>query len=198
MASYEVLMEDGESICTVLVNGYNTTTVNYSNLFLQEGEGDTIIGFDTEWSYAQYEKETEVVLLKFCNRASCLVVKIKDNSIYLYENLGRFFCNKAFVFAGVHMQKDLEKLRKQLGFEVPNFVDLSQLASKVFNRPLLGACGVRELANEVLLDQEIKPGVFNALSESNLSTGVNFSRNLIEDATADAYAAYKIAKTLLK
>ncbi|KAK0600234.1 hypothetical protein LWI29_012923 [Acer saccharum] len=197
MASYEVLMEDGESIYTVLVNDYDSTTVNYSNLFLQEGEGDTIIGFDTEWSYMHYEKETKVVLLKFCNRASCLVVKINDNYTLVNKNLGRFFCNKAFVFAGVHMQKDLEKLRKQVGFEVPNFVDLSQLASKVFNRPLLSACGVRELANEVLLDQEIKPGVFNALAESDLR-GENFSRDLIKAATADAYAAYKIAKTLLK
>ncbi|KAK3197830.1 hypothetical protein Dsin_021245 [Dipteronia sinensis] len=116
-----------------------------------------------------------------------IVRRIKDGTFGV-------FCNKGFVFAGVHMQKDLEKLRKQYGYEVPNFVDLSQLASKVFNRPLLSACGVRELAKEVLVDQV---GVFNGLAESNLS-GANFSRNLIEGAAADAYAAYKIAKALLK
>ncbi|KAK3197822.1 hypothetical protein Dsin_021237 [Dipteronia sinensis] len=193
MENYKVLMEDGASISTVLVKEFNSSTVNYSNLFLQQGEGDTIIGFDTEWSFTHYAKETEVVLLKFCNRATCLVVKIKDNYSQV-QNLGRFFCNKGFVFAGVHMQKDLDKLKKQYGLEVPNFVDLSQLASKVFNRPLLSACGVRELANEVLVDQV---GVFNGLAESNLS-GENFSRNLIEGATADAYAAYKIAKAILK
>ncbi|KAI9185914.1 hypothetical protein LWI28_011851 [Acer negundo] len=143
----DFVMKGGKTIKTVIIDKYDSTvTDNYWNLFLQVCE--TIIGFDTEWSYVSAGKddrmETRIVLLRFCIETCCLIVKLTDDHRVL-EKLGSFLCNKGIVFAGFHIQKDLDKLQKMYGFEVRNFVDLNHFAAKVQNEPLLSVYGVREL-----------------------------------------------------
>ncbi|KAK1581427.1 hypothetical protein Q3G72_034662 [Acer saccharum] len=86
-------------------------------------------------------------------------LNLSDVGYTFLESLSRFFGNNDIVFAGVHMQKDLVMLQKRYKIEVRNFVDLSQLASKLFNRPRLSVCGLRELARELG-----KPRLLNACS----------------------------------
>ncbi|KAK4855508.1 hypothetical protein QYF36_008072 [Acer negundo] len=192
----EFVMKDGKTIKTVIIDKYDSTvTDNCWNLFLQECE--TIIGFDTEWSYVStgYDgrMETRIVLLRFCSSTSCLIVKLTDDHGVL-ETLGSFLCNKDIVFAGVHIQKDLDKLQKQYGFEVRNFMDLNQLAAaRQKFQPRLSLCGVRELASYVLYDYGMQSS--SKFMRVRFSTGTQ-----VENAAAnpeDAYVAYRMAKYLL-
>ncbi|KAK3197829.1 hypothetical protein Dsin_021244 [Dipteronia sinensis] len=188
----EFVMRDGRTIIkTVIIDKYESTvTDNCWNLFLQECE--TVIGFDTEWSYLPTGKddkmETRIVLLRFCSRTSCLIVKLTDDHRVL-EKLGSFLCNKDIVFAGVHIQKDLDKLQKQYGFEVRNFMDLNQLAAvREKYKFRLSLCGVRELASNVLYSYGSRPDFMPV----RFSTGIQ-----VENAAADpgdAYDAYRTAK----
>ncbi|KAK0599469.1 hypothetical protein LWI29_005522 [Acer saccharum] len=154
------VMKDGATISTVLAKYYNSIA-KHLIMFLNKGV-DMIIAFDTQRSYVpeiEYKRETRIVQLKFCNGSFCLILNLSDIDYTFLESLGRFFCNNDIVFAGVHIQKDLVMLQKQYKIEVRNFVDLSQLASKLFNRPCLSVCGLRELARELG-----KPRLLNACS----------------------------------
>ncbi|KAK0600680.1 hypothetical protein LWI29_017386 [Acer saccharum] len=186
----EFVMNDGKTIKTVIIDKYDSTvTDNRWNLFLQECE--SIIGFDTEWSYVSAGKEdkmeTRIVLLRFCSETCCLIVKLTDDHRVL-EKLGSFLCSKGIVFAGFHIQKDLDKLQKMYGFEVRSFVDLNQVAAKLNNEPSLSVYGVRKLVTYFLHVHLSKPVRF--------STGTQ-----VDNAAADleeAYFAYKIAELFLR
>ncbi|TXG66125.1 hypothetical protein EZV62_007400 [Acer yangbiense] len=185
------VMKDGATISTVIVDKYYKSIAKHLIMFLHKG-GDTIIGFDTQWSYVSgkdYKMETQIVQLKLCNGSFCLIVNPRDVGQVMLENLGRFFCYKDIIFAGVHIEKDIFMLQKQYRFEVRNFVDLSQLAAKVFNRPRLSVCGVRELASEVLTTDQGKPRLLNSAEADKMGDRDHVTRTQMESATSNTTRA---------
>ncbi|KAK2649835.1 hypothetical protein Ddye_017324 [Dipteronia dyeriana] len=154
--------------------------------------GDMIVGFDTEWtSYYRGSEETiRVRLLKFCNQ-DCVV--LLDFAAYGYY-VNHFFANDDIVFAGVHLNKNLEMLRKTWGstIDIRNAVDLSEMAADVLHQPRLTAFGVRSLATEVL-GQPWKPRPYTLSMTCDPWSGT-LGYEKIECATIDAYATYMIAK----
>ncbi|KAK0602222.1 hypothetical protein LWI29_031472 [Acer saccharum] len=157
--------------------------------------GDMIVGFDTEWTsyYSVSEEKIQVKLLKFCNQGCVLLL---DFAAYGYY-VNHFFANDDIVFAGVHLNKSLEMLRKTWGrdIEIRNAVDLSEMAADVLHQPRLTAFGVRALATEVL-GQPWKPRPYTlSMTYDPWSGTLGYER--IECATIDAYATYKIANKLL-
>ncbi|TXG66118.1 hypothetical protein EZV62_007393 [Acer yangbiense] len=170
------------------------------SLFLEHG--DTIVGFDTEWSCTCNSLKilaTKIILLKLCNSACCLIIRLDVDSFNerIYE-IFKFLYNKDILFAGVHIHKDLRKLLEQYGLEVRNSLDLSELTAQVvLHQPLLKLHGVRELANKVL-SKNLQPRQrSNIVGDSLCELYDDYTRGQIECATVDAYATYKIANKLL-
>ncbi|XP_022743795.1 uncharacterized protein At5g06450 [Durio zibethinus] len=154
-----------------------------------------VVGLDITWSpsYPDYMPTyPDHVLLAFCTQIGCALVRICGGCIS--HSLKQFFDNKDITYVGVHIKHDVKKLRKRLGLEIRNAVDLSELAADVLHQPRLGAFGVRRLASEVLLvpfKARSSRMAWVNLAEADITT------DQIECATIDAYAAYKIGKRLL-
>ncbi|XVF06454.1 hypothetical protein REPUB_Repub06bG0049400 [Reevesia pubescens] len=104
-----------------------------------------------------------------------------------------FFDNMNIIFVGVHIKDDVKKLRKCIGLEIKNAVDLSELAADVLNQPRLRVFGVRRLASEVLLE----PFMTSSSIIDRDCWIQDLAKDQIECATTEAYAAYKIGKKLL-
>ncbi|KAI9186605.1 hypothetical protein LWI28_018960 [Acer negundo] len=169
----EFVMKDGKTIKTVIIDKYDSTvTDNCWNLFLQECERLLV-------STRSGHMFPPVTMVEWKHESS-----YSGSAVALLD----------IVFAGVHIQKDLDKLQKQYGFEVRNFMDLNQLAAaREKYQPRLSLCGVRELASYVLYDYGMQSS--SKFMRVRFSTGTQ-----VENAAAnpeDAYVAYRMAKYLL-
>lgn len=174
--------------------------------------GDMIVGLDTEWSLKHSPdtgtNETRIVLLKLCNQACCLLIKLDMSPPSIIEELSRLLVNKDLLFAGININKDLELLRKGYGLEIKSYLELSELASSVVHvlpqpqpqphvvHQALNHCtySIRGLASEIL-SQPLKPRPMS-VAEADWS-GSSLTVEQIEYATGDAYFTYKIAQKLL-
>ncbi|XP_021281988.1 uncharacterized protein LOC110414916 [Herrania umbratica] len=149
------------------------------------------VGFDIEW----LSQRSNDSLLTLCYQFGCLPIKLGTDRPYFISKLGQFLTHKDIIFAGVHLQGDVKKLWEKYRLEIRNVVDLSELAAEVLHHPRLRAFGVRSLAHQLLL-VPFKARPTSILRVDNSTTG-DVPQKLIECASADAHAAYKIGKKLL-
>ncbi|KAK3197805.1 hypothetical protein Dsin_021220 [Dipteronia sinensis] len=169
------------------------------DLFLKRfwEQGDMVVGFDTDWSFGEYE--AQVSLLKLCSQGNCLLIKLDGTRHSYFRPLKELFANKDIAFVGVHIKKDLQKLESAYGFEIRNAVDLGEMAANKYKRPCLGACGVSDLVTAVFKIQSnyVIPSMRAAKVDYRVAETLTEEKKM-EYATALTYAIYKTAKLLLK
>ncbi|XWS57777.1 hypothetical protein CRYUN_Cryun09bG0202300 [Craigia yunnanensis] len=187
-------MGDGTTVITEVIIETTRRMNQRLNLILQHmvEHEDLVVGLDITWS----PSSSDHVLLAFCTQIGCTLVRNMSGFPFRLpkELLKPFFDNKDITFVGVHIKEDVKKLRKLLGLEIRNAVDLSELAADVFHQPRLRAFGVRRLASEVLL----VPFKTRSSGMARVNwTEADPETYQIECATTDAYFAYKIGKKLL-
>ncbi|KAJ4833357.1 hypothetical protein Tsubulata_002601 [Turnera subulata] len=118
-----------------------------------------------------------------------------DQPIQQKEALKKFLACRDVVFAGVHVKEDI-KILEDLGLQLKNATDLSELAASVLGKPQVGSYGARKLASHlgVLQLEPIRSPTCLSFAEwGSVQSAIG-----IECATIDAYAAYKIGKKLLE
>ncbi|KAJ0079654.1 hypothetical protein Patl1_23112 [Pistacia atlantica] len=152
--------------------------------------GDNVPEWSLKHSTDTGANETQVVLLKLCNQAYCLLIKLDMSSTSIIEELSRLLVNKDLLFAGVNIQKDLELLRKGYGLEIKSYLELSELAAQIVHHPpqpqmfnqALKFCtySIRGLASEIL-SQPLRPRPL-CVAEADWS-GSTLTEEQIEYAT---------------
>ncbi|KAK0601850.1 hypothetical protein LWI29_028048 [Acer saccharum] len=197
----QFLMVDRTNVTTEMIpdehGGITDDDEGRLNLFLKRflEKGDMLVGFGTEWSFAN--TEAQVVLLKLCTQVGCLLIKLDGERKNYFQLLRKFLGNKDVVFAGVHIIKDLEKLEKCYGLEIRNAIDICQVIEKSRNSHIgstIKAYGVRDFVRDYWWKQ------YN----SSTSTHIDYwgeetltEEKKIEFATVEAHAIYKTAKKLI-
>ena len=75
--------------------------------------GDMVLGFDIEWPFLLSNDS----LLTLCSKFGCLLMKLNTGCGFFDGNLKlrRFLTHKDIIFAGVHLQEDVKRLREKLG-----------------------------------------------------------------------------------
>ncbi|KAK0599731.1 hypothetical protein LWI29_008089 [Acer saccharum] len=199
----QFLMVDGKNVTTEIIPDHEHEGISDDDdegcldLFLKRflEEGDMVVGFGTERSFAN--SEAQVSLLKLCTQVGCLLIKLGGvGGKNYFQLLRKMFANKDIVFAGVRIKRDLEKLEKCYGLEIRNAIDLCDVVEKTYgSRSTLNTCGVRDFIRFVWWKQ------FFPISMTHIDYWG--SETLTEDkkiecATVDAYGIYRTAKILLK
>ncbi|WRX24915.1 3'-5' exonuclease domain - like 5 [Theobroma cacao] len=152
--------------------------------------GNMVLGFDIEW-LSQHSNDS---LLTLCNQFGCLLITLGTGRPNFISKPGQFLSHKDIIVAGVHLQGDVKKLWEKHRLEIRNVVDLSELAADVLHQPRLRAFGVRSLAHQLLL-VPFKARPPSMIRIDNSKTG-DVPQKLIECASTEAHAAYKIGKKL--
>ncbi|KAK1583045.1 hypothetical protein Q3G72_020561 [Acer saccharum] len=139
------------------------------NLFLKRflEKGDMLVGFDTEWSFAN--TEAQVVMLKLCTQVGCLLIKLDGERKNYFQH-----CSESSWVTNICQV--IEKSRN------------SHIGSTI------KAYGVRDFVSDYWLKQynSSTSTHIDYWGEETLT-----EEKKIEFATAEAYAIYKTAKKLI-
>ncbi|KAK1581991.1 hypothetical protein Q3G72_010805 [Acer saccharum] len=196
LREHKFSMADGQIVTTHQMIHYDGGLDLFLKRFWEQG--DMVVGFDTDWSFDEYE--AQVSLLKLCSKGHCLLIKLDGTRYSYFRPLKELFANKEIAFVGVHIKKDLEKLESAYGFEIRNAVDLGEMAADKYKRPCLRALGVNDLVSAVFNSQYNYgiPKPMRAAKVDYRAAETLTEEKKMEYATAVTYAIYKTANLLLK
>ncbi|KAG6508425.1 Werner Syndrome-like exonuclease [Zingiber officinale] len=150
-----------------------------------------VVGLDVEWC-GDRSIRNRVSVLQICVGFRCLVFQVIHADLFP-PNLISFLIDRRFIFVGVAILNDAERIARGLNLLVGNTVDLRALAVHKMRRVDLWHAGLQQLAAEVLRLQVVKP---YAVTMSNWEN-YRLSNEQIAYACADAFLSFEIGKRLL-
>ncbi|XP_050216866.1 3'-5' exonuclease-like isoform X2 [Mercurialis annua] len=144
-------------IQTIVTHNPSTVDQWLTETHQQISQTRTTVGLDVEWKPNFRPKiQNPVATLQLCIYNRCLIYQIK-HSPKIPQSLKEFLRSKRFVFVGVGIKGDVEKLMKDYKLEVEKIVDLRELGAKRLEMGELKNGGIKTLAREVLRKVIEKP-----------------------------------------
>ncbi|KAI3869549.1 hypothetical protein MKX03_012126 [Papaver bracteatum] len=118
-----------------------------------------VVGLDCEWK-ANFEKGNRIrnrlAVLQLCVAHQCLIFQFKCRD-YIPASLYKFLNNEKFIFVGVGVDEDCDKLFDDYRLSVAKTIDLRPLAVEKLKRKELKRAGLKSLADTVLARDLPKP-----------------------------------------
>ncbi|KAJ8759818.1 hypothetical protein K2173_009919 [Erythroxylum novogranatense] len=152
----------------------------------------SVVGLDVEWRpNLSRNVENPVATLQLCVDHRCLVYQIR-HSPAVPQSLFGFLCNVDFVFVGVGIEADYEKLVEGYGLSVRNMVDLGVLAAEKMGMRELKNAGLKELVKQVLGMEVNKPRRVTMSRWDNLW----LTPDQVQYACLDAFLSSEIGRRL--
>ncbi|OAY44569.1 Werner Syndrome-like exonuclease [Manihot esculenta] len=120
-------------------------------------QNPTIVGLDVEWR-PNFNRHIEnpIATLQLCIDHKCLIFQL-IYSPTIPQSLVEFLLSENFLFVGVGIGSDVEKLVEDYGLSVRNTVDLRNLAAEKLGMRELKNAGLKNLVKEVLGKEINKP-----------------------------------------
>lgn len=119
----------------------------------------SIAGLDVEWrpNFSRYV-DNPVAIIQICVGNRCLIFQIK-HAPFVPPSIRDFLRNEGgeFVFVGVGVESDVEKLVEDYELAVGNAVDLRAVAEEKLGVSNLKNAGLKELSRRVLGKEVVKP-----------------------------------------
>ncbi|KAJ9179773.1 hypothetical protein P3X46_008101 [Hevea brasiliensis] len=120
-------------------------------------QNPAVVGLDVEWRPNFNRRiENPIATLQLCIGRRCLIYQLL-HSPTVPQSLVEFLLNGNFVFVGVGIESDVEKLVEDYGLSVRNTVDLRGLAAEKLGVKELKNAGLKDLVKEVLGKEIKKP-----------------------------------------
>ncbi|XP_020225241.1 uncharacterized protein LOC109807126 [Cajanus cajan] len=191
----------GECVRTYVTKRHEKIDVVLKSFLHPSYSGEMkVIGLDVEWHMSKEDTMNEVVpitkcaTLNLCNGYSCIIIQLLHFES-IPASLLNFLRMPDYIFVGVGIKDNLDKLEKQCGIRCKNAVELAPLAATVMKRPRLRDCGVEELAFAVA---DLKLRKFRPPDEIFEDWGKSFiSSNQAKLAAINTFSYYKIGIRLL-
>lgn len=151
-----------------------------------------VVGLDVEWRPTfMPNTSNKSATLQLCINDKCLILQLFYMD-YFPMSLKRFFMDPRFTFVGIEVDKDIDKLMNEYGFEFSKSEDIREMAKMKwpgrFYRP-----GLKDLAWEVASVNMKKP---KHVCQSNWEARV-LSQEQVEYGCMDAFASYCVGHKLL-
>ncbi|KAF5788740.1 putative DNA helicase [Helianthus annuus] len=145
------------------------------------------------FSYCQTRNlENPIATLQLCVGRHCLIFQILLATL-IPESLVNFLGNPSYIFVGVGIENDVEKLRKDYGVEVAKTVDLRTLATDVYGVREFKKAGLLQLARIVLGKEINKPkSVTMSRWDDQCLTLLQ-----VQYASVDAFLSFQIGMILI-
>ncbi|KAG8372186.1 hypothetical protein BUALT_Bualt12G0040200 [Buddleja alternifolia] len=153
-----------------------------------------IVGLDAEWrpSYTGSSMRNPVAVVQICVGDRCLIYQI-IHSRYIPDALRDFFFHENYIFVGVGVNDDLEKL--VCDYEIGNnarFWELGEIAADTYDIPELECAGLNRLANFVL-DKDMEKSRRVTMSRWDWR---RLTAEQIKYACLDAFVSFEIGRVL--
>ncbi|KAK7395983.1 hypothetical protein VNO78_16639 [Psophocarpus tetragonolobus] len=144
---YEVTM--GSYSIQTLVTASPSRAGSWLGTYTRNRE-DLVVGLDVEWRpNTQPNMQNPVATLQLCVDNHCLIFQIL-HAPSIPRSLTSFLANTDFIFVGVGIQNDVDKLLRDYNLRVSNFDDLCFLAAQELEIFGLHWAGLTTLARDVL------------------------------------------------
>ncbi|CAN1178824.1 3'-5' exonuclease [Linum perenne] len=158
----------------------------------QSSAAAVVVGLDVEWrpNFGRHH-QNPIATLQLCVGERCVIFQL-IHSPSIPQSLFDFLRSKDFVFVGVGIESDVEKLEEDYGLMVRNMVDLRGLAAEKLEDKALKNSGLKQLAKEVLGKKIEKPKRVTMSRWDNLW----LTPLQVQYACIDAFLSYKIGATL--
>ncbi|XP_026383608.1 Werner Syndrome-like exonuclease [Papaver somniferum] len=117
-----------------------------------------VVGLDCEWR-VNFEKggtRNKIAVLQLCVGHQCLIFQFACRD-YIPASLHEFLKNEKFIFVGVGVAEDGDKLFEDYGLSVARTIDLRTLAAEKLDFEELEGTGLKGLAFTVLRRDLPKP-----------------------------------------
>ncbi|KAI3908813.1 hypothetical protein MKW98_029363 [Papaver atlanticum] len=155
-----------------------------------------VVGLDCEWK-ANFEKgsniQNRVAVLQLCVAHRCLIFQFRWRD-YIPTSLYNFLNNEKFIFVGVGVDEDCDKLFDDYGLSVAKAIDLRPLAVEKMKRKELKRSGLKSLADTVLARDLPKP---KKVTLSKWDADFLTYRQ-IQYACLDAFVSFKLGIVLMQ
>ncbi|XP_051131562.1 3'-5' exonuclease-like [Andrographis paniculata] len=155
----------------------------------------TLVGLDTEWLPNRAPGDDHpVAIIQLCVGSSCLIFQIL-HSDSIPVSLLQFLADPSYIFCGVGIEGDVEKLYSNHGLFVGCYEDLNNLnkmATWGENRRVYRYMGLKKMAMAVL-GKEMKKPLEVTLSNWDAE---NLDPDQVEYAAIDAFVSFQIAVRL--
>ncbi|OIT30592.1 PREDICTED: Werner Syndrome-like exonuclease [Nicotiana attenuata] len=176
-----VVTRDPGMVCTWI---NNTEAANASRLHR------LIVGLDIEWE-PNFYSQNPVATLQLCVGRSCLIYQIL-HAPSIPRLLRNFLQNEAYIFVGVGIDNDAQKLWDDYGLQVSNRVDLRGWAAEELENENLRNVGLKYLVKEIVGIEMEKP--------KSVTLSIWSERWLSYDqicyACLDAYLSFEVGRFL--
>ncbi|XP_055809010.1 3'-5' exonuclease-like [Solanum dulcamara] len=151
-----------------------------------------IVGLDVEWrpNFNRYQK-FPVATLQLCVGRRCLIFQL-IYCRYIPDALTDFLLNPCYVFVGVGVANDAEKLEEDYELYVQNTVDLRPLAANVYNSSNLRNAGLKTLC-QVVLGREMEKQRHITMGRWDNEW---LDTDQVQYACVDAFVSFEIGKCL--
>ncbi|CAN0891046.1 3'-5' exonuclease [Linum grandiflorum] len=161
----------------------------------QQSSGSSVavvVGLDVEWrpNFSR-NHNNPIATLQLCVGGRCVIFQL-IHSPSIPQSLFDFLQSKDFVFVGVGIESDVEKLVEDYGLMVGNSLDLRGLAAEKLGDKALKNSGLKQLAREVLGKEIEKPKRVSMSRWDNIW----LTPLQVQYACIDAFLSYKIGDTL--
>ncbi|EEF34681.1 Werner Syndrome-like exonuclease [Ricinus communis] len=152
----------------------------------------TIVGLDVEWrpNFSRHI-ENPVATLQLCIGSRCLIYQL-IHSPRIPQSLFDFLKNSSYVFAGVGIESDVEKLVEDYGLSVGNVMELRRVAAESLGVKELKNAGLKELVKQVLGKEIQKP---KRVTMSRWDS-MWLSHDQVQYACLDAFVCSEIGRIL--
>ncbi|KAI3978147.1 hypothetical protein MKX01_012978 [Papaver californicum] len=155
-----------------------------------------VVGLDCEWK-ANFEKgnstRNRVAVLQLCVARRCLIFQFNWRD-YVPTSLYKFLNNEKFIFVGVGVDEDGDKLFDDYKLTVAKTIDLRPLAAEKLKRKELMRAGLKSLADTVLARDLPKPkNVTLSKWDADFLT-----YRQIQYACLDAFVSFKLGVVLMQ
>lgn len=152
-----------------------------------------VVGLDVEWRpyFPPTTRRNPVATLQLCIGRRCLIVQIL-HAQSVPASLARFLADPCFVYVGVGVQEDVDKLFHDYNLRVRRSVDLAAAAAATYQVEGYKHRGLKRLAKE-LLGQDMAKPIHVTLSEWDAA---ELSPEQIEYACIDAYVSFELGLLL--
>ncbi|KAJ7945797.1 Werner Syndrome-like exonuclease [Quillaja saponaria] len=152
----------------------------------------TVVGLDIEWKPNTITKINKAATLQLCINDKCLILQLFYMNDFP-QSLKDFLLDSNFIFVGVKVADDIEKLRNEYGLGCSKHADIRELAMKKWPGRFGNNPGLKGLALEIAGVHIEKP---KDVSRSNWQARV-LEMYQIEYGCIDAYASYLVGHKLL-
>ncbi|KAI3953834.1 hypothetical protein MKW98_017658 [Papaver atlanticum] len=154
-----------------------------------------VVGLDCEWrvNFKKGSTRNKIAVLQLCVGHQCLIFQFACRD-YIPVSLHEFLNNEKFIFVGVGVAEDGDKLFEDYGLSVARTIDLRTLAAEKLDFEELEATGLKGLAFTVLRRDLPKPKnvTLSRWDESFLTN------RQIQYACLDAFVSFKLGIVLMR